>query len=115
MAASSTEGTQMPSRPPRALIAGITGQDGSYLAELLLSKGYEVHGTGRRFAAQNGSSRVDQHVNLTLLADKLFLHYIDMNDPLAIVRLLQTIEPTEVYNLAGQSQVRASFDMPEYT
>jgi GDPmannose 4,6-dehydratase len=105
----------MPSRPPRALIAGITGQDGSYLAELLLSKGYEVHGTGRRFAAQNGPSRVDQHVNLTLSVDKLFLHYIDMNDPLAIVRLLQTIEPTEVYNLAGQSQVRASFDMPEYT
>ncbi len=99
----------------RALITGVTGQDGSYLAELLLSKGYEVHGTVRRSSSFN-TARVDH-----LYRDphergvRFFLHYVDMNDPLSLVRLLETAQPQEVYNLAAQSHVRVSFDMPEYT
>ena len=87
----------------------MTGQDGSYLAELLLGKGYEVHGTGRRSTTLQGTYLEGS------IGPKLHLHYIDMNDPLGLVRLLQHVQPTEVYNLSGQSQVRASFDMPEYT
>lgn len=98
-----------------ALITGITGQDGSYLAELLLSKGYEVHGVVRRSSSAN-TSRIDH-----LLSDpeinekKLFLHYGDLSDSSRLVALVDSIQPDEVYNLAAQSHVRVSFDEPEYT
>lgn len=91
-----------------ALITGITGQDGSYLAELLLSKGYEVHGVVRR-SSNFGTLRVD-HVY-----DKISLHYGDVCDGTAMSRLVRTIKPDEVYNLAAQSHVRVSFDQPLYT
>jgi GDPmannose 4,6-dehydratase len=100
---------------PTALITGVTGQDGSYLAEFLLAKGYEVHGTVRRSSTFN-TERVDH-----LYRDpheegvRFRLHFTDMNDPLSLVRLLEEVQPTEVYNLAAQSHVRVSFDMPEYT
>jgi len=99
----------------RALITGITGQDGSYLAELLLSKGYEVHGIKRRSSSFN-TARVDH-----LLADwherdaRLFLHFADLSDSTSLVRLLYRIAPDEVYHLGAQSHVRVSFDIPEYT
>ena len=99
----------------RALITGITGQDGSYLAELLLAKGYEVHGLRRRSSTFN-SSRIehlyqDPHDTET----RLFLHYADLSDGARLIRLLHQIQPDEVYNLAGQSHVGASFDEPEHT
>lgn len=99
----------------KALITGITGQDGSYLAELLLEKGYEVHGTIRRASTFN-TSRIDHlyqdpHGNKT----RLFLHYSDLADGSNLNRLLEKIQPDEIYNLAAQSHVRVSFDIPEYT
>jgi GDPmannose 4,6-dehydratase len=99
----------------KALITGITGQDGSYLAELLLSKGYEVHGVIRRASTFN-TSRIDHlyrdpHVN----GVKLFLHYGDLADSVQMVKLLYELQPDEVYNLGAQSHVRVSFDIPEYT
>jgi len=100
---------------PSALITGVTGQDGSYLSELLLAKGYEVHGTMRRSSSFN-TGRVDHlYHDPHEEGARFFLHYVDMNDPLALVRLLDTVRPDEVYNLAAQSHVRVSFDMPEYT
>lgn len=99
----------------KALITGVTGQDGSYLAELLLEKGYEVHGLIRRASTFN-TDRVDH-----LYRDpheenvRFFLHYGDMSDGSALRRLLYEIQPDEVYNLAAQSHVRVSFDQPEYT
>ena len=99
----------------KALITGITGQDGSYLAELLLSKGYEVHGLIRRSSSFN-TDRIDH-----LMTDpeihqvKLFLHYADMTDGSRLVTLIAKIAPDEIYNLAAQSHVRVSFDEPEYT
>lgn len=99
----------------KALITGITGQDGSYLAELLLSKGYEVHGVIRRASTFN-TSRIDH-----LYQDphdpeaRLFLHYGDLSDAARLVTLLGEIDPDEVYNLAAQSHVRVSFDEPEHT
>ena len=98
-----------------ALITGITGQDGSYLAELLLNKGYEVHGVIRRASTFN-TSRIDHlyrdpHVN----GVKLFLHYGDLADSVQMVKLLYELQPDEVYNLGAQSHVRVSFDVPEYT
>ncbi|MFQ5381986.1 MAG: GDP-mannose 4,6-dehydratase, partial [Dehalococcoidia bacterium] len=99
----------------RALITGVTGQDGSYLAELLLSKGYEVHGIVRRSSTFN-TSRIDHLYRDPHEPDtRFFLHFADMNDPLSLVRLLESVQPQEVYNLAAQSHVRVSFDMPEYT
>ena len=99
----------------KALITGITGQDGSYLAELLLSKGYEVHGVIRRASTFN-TSRIDHLYKDPHLADtKLFLHYGDLSDGSRLVTLLNTVQPDEVYNLAAQSHVRVSFDEPEYT
>jgi GDPmannose 4,6-dehydratase len=92
----------------KALITGITGQDGSYLAELLLEKGYEVHGLVRRSSSFN-TWRID-HVR-----DRLALHYGDLVDQNSLMRTLETIEPDEVYNLAAQSHVKVSFEMPEYT
>jgi GDPmannose 4,6-dehydratase len=99
----------------KALITGITGQDGSYLAELLLSKGYEVHGIIRRASTFN-TGRLD-HIYSDPHAPKhkLFLHYGDLSDGSALSRLISKIQPDEVYNLAAQSHVRVSFDAPEYT
>src|SRR5437867_608585 len=99
----------------KALITGITGQDGSYLAELLLSKGYEVHGIIRRASTFN-TGRLeaiydDPHASKT----RLFLHYGDLSDASALARLVGKIQPAEIYNLAAQSHVRVSFDSPEYT
>ena len=92
----------------KALITGITGQDGSYLAELLLEKGYEVHGIVRRASLIN-THRIDH------IYDKIQLHYGDMTDSGNIISLVQKIKPTEVYNLAAMSHVKVSFEMPEYT
>jgi len=99
----------------KALITGITGQDGSYLAELLLEKGYEVHGIIRRASTFN-TSRIDHlysdpHVN----GVKMHLHYGDLADGVQMVKLLYELQPDEVYNLGAQSHVRVSFDVPEYT
>ncbi len=99
----------------RALITGITGQDGSYLAELLLAKGYEVHGVIRRASTFN-TSRIDHlyqdpHVH----GVRLFLHYGDLADSVQLVKLLYDLAPDEIYNLGAQSHVRVSFDIPEYT
>ena len=99
----------------KALITGITGQDGSYLAELLLEKGYEVYGIIRRSSSFN-TERIDHlyrdpHINDV----KMFLHYGDLSDSSNLSRLLEKIQPDEIYNLAAQSHVRVSFDMPEYT
>lgn len=99
----------------RALITGITGQDGSYLAELLLSKGYEVHGIIRRASTFN-TSRIDHlYVDSHDPKAKLFLHYGDLSDGARLVTLMGTINPDEVYNLGAQSHVRVSFDEPEHT
>jgi GDPmannose 4,6-dehydratase len=99
----------------KALISGITGQDGSYLAEFLLSKGYEVHGIIRRSSSFN-TGRIDHlykdpHVH----GVKLFLHYGDLSDGASLQRFLHEIQPDEVYHLGAQSHVRVSFDIPEYT
>ncbi|MEC7905657.1 MAG: GDP-mannose 4,6-dehydratase [Verrucomicrobiota bacterium] len=99
----------------KALITGITGQDGSYLAELLLSKGYEVHGVIRRASTFN-TGRIDHlyqdpHIN----GVKLFLHYGDLADSVQMVKLLYNLHPDEIYNLGAQSHVRVSFEIPEYT
>lgn len=99
----------------RALITGITGQDGSYLAELLLSKGYEVHGLIRRASTFN-THRIDHlYVDPHESSAKLFLHYGDLSDGARMVTLMSEIDPDEVYNLAAQSHVRVSFDEPEHT
>jgi GDPmannose 4,6-dehydratase len=99
----------------KALITGITGQDGSYLAELLLAKGYEVHGIIRRASTFN-TGRIDHlytdpHIN----GVRLFLHYGDIADSTNLIKLLYRIQPDEIYHLAAQSHVRVSFDIPEYT
>ena len=100
----------------KALISGITGQDGSYLAELLLGKGYEVHGIIRRSSSFN-RGRIDHLYiqNANLMDKKLFLHYGDVTDTSNLNRLLEKITPHEIYNLAAQSHVKVSFDVPEYT
>lgn len=92
----------------KALVTGITGQDGSYLAELLLEKGYEVHGLVRRSSSFN-TWRIDH------IRDQLILHYGDLVDQNSLVRTLESVQPAEVYNLAAQSHVKVSFEMPEYT
>ena len=100
-----------------ALITGITGQDGSYLAELLLGKGYEVHGVVRRSSTMN-RGRIDhlQHANPSHVEGSRFvLHYGDMTDSGGLNRLVKTVRPDEIYNLAAQSHVQISFDQPEYT
>jgi GDPmannose 4,6-dehydratase len=99
----------------RALITGITGQDGSYLAELLLAKGYEVHGIVRRASTFN-TGRLDPiYADPHEHGTRLFLHYGDVSDGAGILHLLEKFQPEEVYNLAAQSQVRVSFDQAEYT
>ncbi len=99
----------------KALVTGITGQDGSYLADLLLEKGYEVHGIIRRASTFN-TSRIDHlyadpHVN----GVRMFLHYGDLSDSVNLVKLLYDLKPDEIYHLGAQSHVRVSFDIPEYT
>ena len=100
---------------PTALITGVTGQDGSYLAELLLEKGYEVHGLVRRASTIN-RGRID-HLQAYESGpnQRLFLHYGDLADSVSLVKLLYALQPDEIYNLAAQSHVRVSFDSPEYT
>jgi GDPmannose 4,6-dehydratase len=103
------------SKPRKALVTGISGQDGSYLAELLLDKGYEVHGIVRRSSSFN-TDRIDH-----LYRDPheqgvhLFTHYGDLTDPVALTKLLYELQPDEIYHLGAQSHVRVSFDIPEYT
>ena len=94
--------------PKKALITGITGQDGSYLSELLLGKGYEVHGIVRRSSSLN-TARIDN------IFDQLHLHFGDLSDGSALGALLSKVKPDEIYNLGAQSHVRVSFDCPEYT
>ncbi len=102
-----------------ALITGINGQDGSYLAEFLVKKNYEVHGIIRRSSSFN-TSRIEHLYIDELLEDlklkrKINLHYGDMTDSTNLIRLIQKIKPSEIYNLAAQSHVKVSFDLPEYT
>jgi GDPmannose 4,6-dehydratase len=98
-----------------ALITGVTGQDGSYLAELLLAKGYEVHGIARRTSLFN-RGRIDAARERALAAGKIYeLHYGDMGDSSSLNRIVALVRPTEVYNLAAQSHVAVSFEQPEYT
>jgi GDPmannose 4,6-dehydratase len=105
----------MPNPRKKAIITGITGQDGSYLAELLLSKGYEVHGLIRRASTFN-TDRIDHiYEDSHEQHPSLFLHYADLTDGSRLVTLLSEVQPDEVYNLAAQSHVRVSFDEPEYT
>jgi GDPmannose 4,6-dehydratase len=99
----------------RALITGVTGQDGSYLAELLLQKGYEVHGIRRRSSSFN-TGRIDHLIQEPHLeACRFFLHYGDLTDYSSLNRIIQLVEPDEIYNLAAQSHVAVSFEQPEYT
>jgi GDPmannose 4,6-dehydratase len=98
-----------------ALITGITGQDGSYLAELLLEKGYEVHGLIRRASTFNTGRLDDIYQDPHEYSRRLYLHYGDLSEGSGLVNLLREVQPTEVYHLGAQSHVRVSFDMPEYT
>mgnify|MGYP003841327341 CR=1 FL=1 len=102
----------------RALITGITGQDGSYLAEFLLAKGYEVHGVIRRSSSFN-TSRIEHLYMEDLVRDihtkKIQLHYGDLGDATGLIRLIGDIQPDEIYNLGAMSHVKVSFDIPEYT
>ena len=99
----------------KALITGITGQDGSYLAELLLGKGYEVHGIKRRASSLN-TQRIDHlYQDPHVAKNKLFLHYGDLTDSLNLTRIVKEVQPDEVYNLGAQSHVAVSFECPEYT
>ena len=99
----------------KALITGITGQDGSYLAEFLLKKGYEVHGLKRRSSSFN-TSRID-HLYQDPHEEKpqLILHYGDLTDSTNLIRIIQQVKPDEIYNLGAQSHVAVSFETPEYT
>src|SRR5438132_12390093 len=99
----------------KALITGVTGQDGAYLAEFLLDKGYEVHGVRRRTSLFN-TARIDHLYKDPHESDsRLILHHGDMTDTSSLIRILQQVQPNEVYNLAAQSQVAVSFEEPEYT
>src|SRR5512147_1318919 len=99
----------------KALITGITGQDGSYLAEFLLGKGYEIHGIIRRSSSFN-TERIDHLYQDPHERDrKLVLHYGDLNDASSLNRILRVVAPHEIYNLGAQSHVKVSFDVPEYT
>ncbi|MEO6799914.1 MAG: GDP-mannose 4,6-dehydratase, partial [Rhodanobacter sp.] len=99
----------------RALITGVTGQDGSYLAEFLLNKGYEVHGVKRRASSFN-TTRIDHLYRDPHEAGvRFFLHHGDVTDSSSLIRIMQQTQPDEVYNLAAQSHVAVSFEQPEYT
>ena len=98
-----------------ALITGITGQDGSYLAEFLLEKGYVVHGIKRR-ASMFNTQRVDHiYVDPHVQDGRFFLHYGDLTDSSNLIRIMQEVQPDEIYNLGAQSHVAVSFESPEYT
>src|SRR5216110_2764171 len=99
----------------KALVTGITGQDGAYLAELLLAKGYEVHGIKRRTSLFN-TQRID-HIfhDLHEAGPKFYLHHGDLTDTTSLIRIIQEVQPDEIYNLGAQSHVRVSFEEPEYT
>src|SRR5215211_1909906 len=98
-----------------ALVTGATGQDGAYLTEFLLAKGYEVHGVKRRSSSFN-TARIDHQIREPHETNAPFrLHYGDLTDATNLIRLLQDIQPTEIYNLAAQSHVQVSFETPEYT
>ena len=105
----------MSANPPRALITGITGQDGSYLTELLLEKGYHVHGLVRRSSTLERSRLKHLYRDSSIYDRSLFLHYADLDDPTTIRRVIGHVKPTEMYHLAGQSHVGLSFDIPEST
>ena len=110
-----SDSASRPSGRRRALITGLTGQDGSYLAELLLAKDYEVHGIVRRVSTFN-TGRIDHlYKDLHDPDTRLVLHFGDMADGTTLTRLLEELQPDEIYNLAAQSHVRTSFDIPEYT
>lgn len=98
-----------------ALITGITGQDGSYLTGLLLAKGYTVHGIVRRSSVMTRTRLEHIHGGRQFEGERLYLEYGDMTDGSALRHIISRVEPEEVYNLAAQSQVRVSFDLPEYT
>ena len=98
----------------KALITGITGQDGSYLAEFLLKKKYEVHGIIRRSSSFN-TARIDHIINDDTINDRFYFYHGDVTDSSNINHLLGSIRPDEIYNLAAQSHVKVSFDIPEYT
>src|SRR5437016_3058339 len=100
----------------KALITGITGQDGSYLAELLLGKGYEVHGMVRRSSSFN-TGRIDHLYldNEEIREKRFFLHYGDITDPTSVLSMVESVLPDEIYNLAAQSHVKVSFEVPHYT
>ena len=100
---------------PRALITGITGQDGSYLTELLLGKGYEIHGMVRRTSSLERSRLVHLFHDPKIYGQRLFLHYADLDDPTTMRRTLNAVSPDELYHLAGQSHVGLSFEIPEST
>jgi GDPmannose 4,6-dehydratase len=99
----------------RALITGITGQDGSYLAELLLGKGYEVHGLVRRSSSFNTARLRSIYEDPHVASARLKLHYGDITESASLARLIDEVAPAEIYNLAAQSHVRVSFDQPLYT
>ena len=99
----------------KALVTGITGQDGSYLAELLLEKGYEVHGIVRRSSSFN-TDRIDHlYKDRHETGVKMFLHYGDLTDSSNLNRIIEKVHPSEIYNLGAQSHVQVSFEVPEYT
>ena len=98
---------------PTALITGITGQDGSYLAELLIAKGYEVHGLVRRSSSMSRARLASLHHGEA--GDRVELHYGDLDEPLGLVRMLERVQPDEIYHLAAQSHVQVSFELPDYT
>jgi len=99
----------------KALITGITGQDGSYLAEFLLNKGYEVHGIVRRTSNLDRPRLKNIYLSIDKKHERLFLHYGDMTDSSSLVKILSEVKPDEIYNLAAQSHVAVSFEIPEYT
>src|SRR5262249_38140975 len=106
---------RVPGTEKRALITGISGQDGSYLAEFLLEKNYEVHGIVRRSSSFN-TDRIDHlYHDPHESGVRLFTHYGDLSDSVALVKLLYELQPDEIYHLGAQSHVRVSFDIPEYT
>ena len=98
----------------KVIISGITGQDGSYLAELLLQKGYEVHGIIRRSSSFN-TGRIDHIINNKEYRDRFFFHHGDVTDTSNLNRIIEKVKPDEIYNLAAQSHVKVSFDLPDYT
>ena len=97
-----------------ALITGVTGQDGSYLTEFLLKKGYEVHGLVRKSSSFN-TKRIDHIIENKKHIDSFFFHYGDLTDPSSLNRLLERVRPQEIYNLGAQSHVKVSFQIPDYT